>query len=138
MLKRRSIAGVVKKNDAGEYWLTGGYTTQKRFLRATEIFQPKTRSFSPGPALPIAIYGHCVVQTSASKFIVIGGVKHGNTFLSTVRQYDFDTNTWSLLASMPIPQQPFESCHLSTQGTDILVGGKECHSNTVSCCNYCH
>ena len=113
----------MKKTDAGEYWLTGGYT-KGFFLRTTDIFQPKTRSFSRGPTLPDGLYGHCVVRTPAEKFIIIGGVRYGTKFVKTVRQFDFATKEWSVLAPLPIVQSPDQSCHMSIDGKHILVGGK--------------
>lgn len=48
----------------------------------------------PGPALPFAMTGHCMVHLGHSTTLVIGGVGPDTTTLATALLYDWRAGTW--------------------------------------------
>ena len=66
----------------------------------TEIYDPATNTWSPGPALPYNSYGHCFEAISATEYLLIGGAT-GTVVYDTAGAYDTVSTLWSPKAVMP-------------------------------------
>ena len=66
----------------GQVWVVGGLLGPKAATAKTEFYDPTLDTWSPGPALPIALH-HAMMVTYHSTLWVIGGfVAHGSDLLA--------------------------------------------------------
>ena len=77
MLEARAHAASVKVLEAGltsewNWWVSGGFDDRQKALKSTEI-RWANGTWGQGPQMPVPVYGHCVVQISRQKSVVIGG-----------------------------------------------------------------
>ena len=72
--KRHSASSVVIGH---RLWVTGGYDENDKKLNSTEFVDPESETVQPGPDLPEAVYGHCLVKTDATTAMLIGYHSYG-------------------------------------------------------------
>ena len=99
MLEARAHAASVKVLEAGltsewNWWVSGGFDNKRNALKTSEI-RWANGTWGPGPQMPVPVYGHCVVQISRQKSVVIGGTPLGENWL-------FDWSTKVLLPNFQI------------------------------------
>ena len=91
MKEARVFAGQAKVLEGGltneyNWWVSGGENKVGQPLRSSEI-RWSNGTWGMGPILPQPISGHCVVQISRHKSLIIGGKPFGNNYI-----YNWITN----------------------------------------------
>ncbi len=95
----------------GKIYVFGGIDGTKP-LSKVEVYDPATDTWSTKSDMPIAraMMPSCLVN---NKVYVLGGgfIRYGQfTWLSTVKEYDPSTDTWTSKADMPRPTTLFPAC----------------------------
>ena len=90
MLEARAHAASIKVLEAGltsewNWWVSGGFDDHQNPLKTSEI-RWANGTWGMGPQMPVPMYGHCVVQISRQKSVVIGGTPLGEN-----RLFDWST-----------------------------------------------
>ena len=70
------------------WWVTGGQDKDGNPLKSTEI-RWANGTWGPGPDLPQAVYGHCVIQIQRDISVIIGGQPFHDNY-----QYNWVTKQW--------------------------------------------
>ena len=117
----------------GKIYVFGGSDGTKT-LSVVEVYDPNTDTWSTISDMPTdrAAMPTCVVN---EKIYVIGGgnLRNGQfSWLSTVEEYDPETDTWSTKADMPRPTTLFPACEVD--GKIYAIGGNNnltYHKNIV-------
>ena len=63
----------------------------------TDILDPETETFSPGPELPIPMHQHCMVQVNETHTFFL--------YQTSAYMYDWGADSWTELASTLQPRQ---------------------------------
>ena len=73
-------------------------------VATTEIYDPGTGHFTPGPAMSTPRAGHAAVLLQNGKVLVAGGAESDNQNLASAEIYDPVTNKWTVTGSMLTPR----------------------------------
>ncbi len=96
----------------GGFSLTGS-------LSSSEIFDPSTGLFSPGPSLPVGLYGATLTTLADGKVLIAGGTDdNGQT---PTRIYDPASNTFINTSTLPVPMGLLAA--LLDNGSVLVTGG---------------
>ena len=82
----------------GKFYAIGGRSDASTDLNSTEIYDPTTNSWTPGPSLPRASWSANAVSLNG-KILLIGG--EGSVHWDEVLELDPITGQWTSKASMP-------------------------------------
>ena len=98
MLEPRGHAASVKVLEAGmtsewNWWVSGGFDHEQNPLKTSEI-RWSNGTWGSGPVLPRAVFGHCVVQISRQKSVLIGGWPIAENYI-----FDWETKVWTSFPS---------------------------------------
>ncbi len=107
----------------GKVLVTGGADQDNNALSSTELFDPATGTWSPGPSMSTARYQHTATLLPNGKVLVAGGA--GVAFApptATAEVYDPITGTWSLTGSMSTNRYG-QTAILLTSGKVLIAGG---------------
>ena len=85
----------------GKFYMTGGVTLTDTAVNTTEVWDPFTRSWTPGPEMLLPLFGHCVVKHRDS-FIVIGGTISETSESNMIFSYNVTSNSMLPLGFMMI------------------------------------
>ncbi len=91
MNSQRSSAAAVQLKD-GKLLVTGGYRSSA-FLNSAEMLTEEGWE-SNIPALPVTIYGHCMVTVNSTTVMVIGGVQN-NPYSGKTFYFTFGEESWT-------------------------------------------
>lgn len=120
----RAYFGLAKGSNDKLYAI-GGQTSDGTVVGTVEEYDPVMDHWEIKSSLPTPRTGLGVVPASNGKIYAIGGhldYTNSNINVSTVEEYDPNTNTWTTKASMPTPRTTFGSS-LSPNGNIYIVGG---------------
>jgi len=108
----------------GRVLIAGGYSSDTNSsLTSTEIFDPKTNTFGPGPSLPYSTYGDAGAALSGGRILVAGGyVFPSGEYLDTAAVFSPTTNSFSTVGSLPDHVWGAAGASLP-QGRGLFVGG---------------
>lgn len=109
----------------------GGNFMQPVATDTTEIYEPLTRTFTPGPALSIPRSGHRATMLQDGRVLITGGATTGAIGTATCEIYDPATNTFSPAAPMSTPRMGHRATLLS-DGRVFVAGGFSTWQNAVT------
>ena len=137
MLKPRAHAASVKVLEAGmtsewNWWVSGGFDQVRKPLRSSEI-RWSNGTWGSGPRLPRAVYGHCVIQISRQKSVLMGGYPTSENYL-----FDWETQVWSSFPSNT-KSRYYHGCAIlrnNIEGSEypydiVVLGGKSTIDNEI-------
>ena len=76
-------------------WITGGRTMPKMEPTIeTEMFNLKSFQRSPGPNLPLPLFGHCLENIDFDTIFLFGGITKNATISYDTYFYKVSTETW--------------------------------------------
>ena len=116
----------------GKVLVVGGSQTN-RILASTELYDPRTRSWSSAGTLTTPRSLHTATLLKNGKVLVVGGSNARPSSLgslATAELYDPQSNSWTLAASMHTPRS-YHTATLLPDGRVLVVGGIEA-SNDVT------
>jgi hypothetical protein len=90
----------------------------------TEIFNPATGRFAPGPSMKTPRTGHAAVLLPNGKVLVAGGANSDEQGLASAEIYDPGTNQWTATGSMVTPRVARTAVVLK-DGRVLVTGGGE-------------
>jgi len=112
----------------GKILVGGGNASEnpisERTLNSTEIFDPKTNTFSPGTALPERMLGAAAASISGGRILIAGGYRNIGlpVYLDKVRVFDPVGDTFATLS--PLPTHNYGAAGASLpQGRALVAGG---------------
>jgi len=108
------LSRAASSNVADIWWLTGGRTLEGD--SSTHIFNGI--DFLKGPILPVGMSDHCQLTLNNTHVFFTEG-EYGDTFM-----YNWDTQEWIILESLPKPSYSFGACGLLNHpefGPEILA-----------------
>jgi MYXO-CTERM domain-containing protein len=92
-------------------------------LATTELFDPQTQTFTPGPSMPSPAAYHTATLLPGGKVLVAGGRVQGAAGQPTAQLYDPATNTWATTDPMSTARV-YHSAALLGTGKVLVVGGE--------------
>ncbi len=110
---------------ANQVLIIGGRTENNVSLQSTEIYDPETGTFSPGPEMKIDRYRHTATLLTDGRILITGGYSSTQSHtVSTAEIYDPTTNTFTLLtnAGMTHPRMD-HTATLLKDGRVLVAGG---------------
>jgi hypothetical protein len=121
LLTARDSAATAPLPD-GRVLIAGGFSNAngEQVLTSSEIFNPKTNTFSAGPSLPDAKYGAPGVVISNGRILIPGG--YADDYLSSVFVFDPTSNAFSGIGSLPYRAYAPAGASLP-QGRALVAGG---------------
>lgn len=119
-VKRHSHSSTVLCD--GRVLIVGGYNSSNDYLAHSEVFDPKSGTFSNAAPLREHRAGHTATRLKDCRVLVLGGVGKGWNFLSTAEVYDPQTGNWSVAGSMSVPRES-HTATLLPSGDVLVVGG---------------
>ena len=86
----------------GRVWVAGGFDENRRGRNDVVVYDPATRKWSNGPALPQSLT-HAALVATDKDLLLIGGYR-GSTIepITTVRRLDLATSRWVRGPSLPV------------------------------------
>lgn len=103
---------------------------------ATEIYDPLSDTWSPGPALPSGLAAATAGRLGDDRVLIAGGIEIGAagvTAVTTDAAYLFDPGSGILTGTMAMPSKRFHQGVTPTHvGTVIVTGGTEVDFGTLS------
>lgn len=109
--------------DDGRVLVTGGQAGYGRGVTAsTELFDPKTESWMPGPSMSAPRYNHRVARLRDGRFLVVGGTAEGHRSLSECELFDPRDGTWKPTGSLRQARAIFGIAMLP-DGRVLVAGG---------------
>jgi len=93
-------------------------------VASTEIFDPATGRFTPGPSMSTPRTGHAAVLLANGKVLVAGGAGSDEQGLASAEIYDPATNKWTPTGSMLTPRVARTAVVLK-DGRVLVTGGGE-------------
>jgi hypothetical protein len=120
----RAFATVFPRNDR-KWLLVGGARGQllaQQAWASTEIYDPITDGFSPGPSMNTPRSMHSATQLADGRWLVAGGVNATNDPQDTVEIYDPALDTFTLIAPMGTPRMG-HTATLLANGKVLVTGG---------------
>lgn len=100
----------------------GGFLLTPESSATTEVFDPLTRTFEPGPDMGQERAAHTAVRLKDGRVLICGGADSGGVVTATCELYDPDTNTFSAAASMASPRTG-HAMTLLPDGRVFVTGG---------------
>ena len=102
MTEERGFAGSVILD--GQWWISGGYNDDRKFLTTTERLSREKDKFSSYKELPLFSGYHTVIALNASTTFVVGGRRRDRS------NYFFDTKmeTWSDGPPLPVSKENYQ------------------------------
>src|SRR5690606_6210279 len=97
--------------------VTGGFG-----LASTEIYDPMTDSWTPGPPMNSARGGHTLTTLPSGWIVAIGGAGAGDVKASA-EAYDPATDTWLPLPSLNQARMDHTATYVPDQGLLVTGGG---------------
>ncbi len=96
----------------------------------TEIYDPVTDSFVPGPTMSAPRSVHTATQLLDGRYLIVGGVDQANNPINTSDIYDPVADTFTAGPNMALPRF-LHTAHLMPDGRVLVVGGMTFNSITM-------
>ena len=106
----------------GRVLIAGGYGAGTVTLDATEIYDPRTGSFTPGGRLAAARAGHVAMLLRDGTVLLAGGVGPDWTFLASAEVHDPITGRSQKVGDMTVARESHVAVALA-DGRVLIVGG---------------
>lgn len=108
----------------GQALLSGGFNNTAGFavLDSTEVYDPGADTWTPGPVMVGARFGHRQVELESGSVLVCGGCDGGFTVQPTVEVYDVGTSLFTASAPMDTARYYHQAARLP-DGRVIVTGG---------------
>ncbi|HVP43601.1 MAG TPA: kelch repeat-containing protein [Terriglobales bacterium] len=111
----------------GKVLIAGGLAGRIReggpgIVASTEIYDPQTGRFTPGPNMSGPRTGHAAVVLADHKVLIAGGADHDERTLASAEIYDPASNRFTATASMHTPRLAREAVLLK-DGRVLVTGG---------------
>ena len=111
----------------GKILITGGHRDRRENITvyaSTELYDPATRSFSPGPDLTQARHKHDAVTLSDGRVLVMGGSDpRDRTRYSSAEVYDPATAAFSAISNMTTPRYKLRDTAIRLADGRVLIVG---------------
>jgi hypothetical protein len=107
----------------GRILFIGGATDFEPAISSTDIFDPKTNSFSPGPNMLLERSGHASVTLADGRVLVFGGTD-GYRIHDSVEIYNPVSGTFSLASSKMLTPRANHTATLVNESTVAIIGGE--------------
>lgn len=105
----------------GRAWILGGVSDEQAGrLASTEIYDPATDSWTPGPALPFGRSAFRAIAVGDTIYI-FGGASAEQAAIDSVQALDTTTDQWQTLAPLPVPL--VGHAVVESAGTIYVLGG---------------
>lgn len=105
----------------GKIFIAGGWDGNSTNWNTTEIFDPNTEEFLPGPIMSVGRSYHRTVQLNDGRILITGGYD-GTSNLSSCEIYNPTTNQITSTGSM-IYGRSSHTCTLLSNGKVLVTGG---------------
>jgi hypothetical protein len=93
-------------------------------LASTELFDPKTGQWTPGPQMKDARHWHSATLLDDGRVLVAGGARENKSYLASAELYEPESNAWSPAAPMAVPRCLHRAVKLS-DGSVLITGGRD-------------
>jgi Kelch motif/Galactose oxidase, central domain len=126
-------AHVAARLPDGRVLVAGGFS-RGRVVASTEIFDPRTGRFAPGPAMRVPRYKAAAVELADGRVLVIGGAAdvEGQRTYSTTEIYDPRRNRFLPGPRMRSPRYKITGSVARLPGGDVLVAGAAARAERLS------
>ena len=104
----------------GTVLVTGGFPASAPKTSSTELYDPTTNTWTPGPSLALLRANHTAMRLASGKVIVAGGAAGLITEL-----YDPTAKTWTTVGPLAALRGNHEAVLLAS-GKVLIVGGETC------------
>ena len=105
----------------GHVLVTGGFAGSEAGLASTEVFDPTSESFTPGPDLLQARLAHTATRLNDGRVLIVGGLDNGH-YLASAELYD--PATGALTETGPLHDaRSGHGAVLLADGRVLIVGG---------------
>lgn len=108
----------------GSVLVVGGYDAKGRALASAELWDPKTKEWSPMPAMADARFSHSATRLSDGRVLVTGGQIGTQLILARSEIFDPSTGRWSDGPALPRALRE-HSTILLPDGAVLLAGGRQ-------------
>jgi hypothetical protein len=109
----------------GQVLLAGGIGENGQALSSTELYNPATTQFSPGPTMTSPHAGAVAVQLQDGRILIMGGLDQSGSATAVVDIYDPTTNTFSSTPmSLTQPRWDF-AANVLQDGSVLVEGGSK-------------
>ncbi len=72
MLEKRVYPASTMINET-HWWVTGGWNTQKKWIRSTEVYDSRSKQFQRYVDMPKGLSLHNLVKVNQTHFVILGG-----------------------------------------------------------------
>lgn len=110
----------------GRVFVSGGYTLAVSPLASTELYNPTTETFTPGPVLPTTLEKHTSTLLRNGKVLVAGGVEPGG-YVMPAKLFDPVANTITTITSI--------NCGRYEHAATLLANGRVLLTGGISACD---
>ena len=106
----------------GKVLIAGGYGAGTTTLATAEVFDPRTKTFTPTGALIAARADHVAVLLTNGRVLIAGGLGPEWTFLSSAEIYDPATGRFTSTGAMTVARESHVAVRLADDRV-LVVGG---------------
>ena len=121
---------IVSGPNAGKILIAGGFDEGGKPVFSTELYDPSTNRFTPGPAMNVAREGHTTTVITAGpnaeKILIAGGLDTNGQHLASTDLYDPLTNTFAVGPTMRVARSEHTATAIASgrsAGMILLAGG---------------
>lgn len=121
---------IVSGPNAGKILIAGGFDEGGKPVFSTELYDPSTNRFTPGPAMNVAREGHTTTVITAGpnaeKILIAGGLDTNGQYLASTDLYDPLTNTFAVGPTMRVARSEHTATAIASgrsAGMILLAGG---------------
>jgi hypothetical protein len=114
----------------GRVLIAGGRSLQDPLLATTELWDPTTEAFTPGPSLIAGRFGHTATRLADGRVLVIGGIvatKPTEIGTRQIELWDPATSTFRAAGLTTFPHTAGLSTVLLADGRVLIIGGVDCN-----------
>ena len=115
----------------GQVLIAGGIGANRQALNSTELYNPATTQFSPGPQMTSPHAGAVAVQLQDGRILIMGGLDQSGSATAVVDIYDPTTNTFSS-TPMALTQPRWNFAANGLQDGSLLLEGGSTGPNQFS------
>jgi hypothetical protein len=113
----------------GRVLIAGGRSLQDPLLATTELWDPTTEAFTPGPPLVVPRFGHTATRLADGRVLIVGGIVTAPREVGTRQMELWDPATGAFRAAgrTTLPHTVGLSTVLLADGRVLIIGGVDCN-----------
>jgi len=114
----------------GRVLIAGGRSLQDPLLATTELWDPTTEAFKPGPPLVVGRFGHTATRLVDGRVLIVGGIVTSLPKEVGTRQielWDPATGAFRAAGLTSFPHTAGLSTVLLADGRVLIIGGVDCN-----------